>query len=194
MVDKFSFLLYFCNLFFLTTIILNYLNEYTIPFRSLNEGHHQYEFKIDKLFFACFEGSELNKSDVLVKLDFENASSFLCFDIDISGKVEVICDRCLDEFDITIKGNHKLYVRFGETNEEQADDVIVIPQSETSINIAKYIYEYVHLNVPYRRVHESRKDCNSETIKKLEEVEVKEVHEVPDPRWDKLKDLLTKND
>jgi uncharacterized metal-binding protein YceD (DUF177 family) len=51
------------------------------------------------------------------------------------------------------------------------------------------------LSIPFRRVHPGVKDgtLNSEALKKLDELRVEEIkkEEEIDPRWEKLKQLLT---
>jgi uncharacterized metal-binding protein YceD (DUF177 family) len=70
---------------------------------------------------------------------------------------------------------------------------------EFEIDIAQYIYEMIVLSVPLRRVHPGIKDgsLKTEALTKLNELTVKEQkkehkeEENIDPRWDKLKQLLT---
>ena len=60
----------------------------------------------------------------------------------------------------------------------------------------QYIYEAIVLSVPTKRIHPGVKDgtLQSEAIARLNELAPKEQHkeeENTDPRWDKLKQLLT---
>jgi hypothetical protein len=74
-------------------------------------------------------------------------------------------------------------------------------RSEENLDVGKqYIYEMIALSVPLRRVHPGVKDgsLNSEALTKLNELTIKELKEDKeekeeniDPRWDKLKQLLT---
>ena len=65
------------------------------------------------------------------------------------------------------------------------------------MNIAQYIYELIVLSVPTKRVHPNvlNGTMKSEALERLEELRINEEKTVEetsaDPRWDKLKDLLT---
>ena len=117
------------------------------------------------------------------------------FHFRLAGKIIVTCDRCLDEFEMPIEFDAPLYVKFGDENEEQSDEIIVLSHSEFEIDVAQFIYEFVHLSLPYKRVHPSdskgRSTCNKEMLKKIDEYIIRENEdEDNDPRWDDLKNLL----
>jgi uncharacterized metal-binding protein YceD (DUF177 family) len=104
-----------------------------------------------------------------------------------------------EDFDLPVKGKLKLIVRFGETFNNDNEELLILPFGEFEIDIAQYIYEMIVLSVPQRRVHPGVKDgsLNTEALTKLKELTIKEhkkekkEEENIDPRWDKLKQLLT---
>jgi uncharacterized metal-binding protein YceD (DUF177 family) len=77
--------------------------------------------------------------------------------------------------------------------------LLILPHGEFEVDIAQYIYEMIVLSVPLRRVHPGIKDgsLKTEALTKLNELTIKEQkkeikkEENIDPRWDKLKQLLT---
>ena len=169
------------------------LSEYNINFASLKQGIHLYEYKIDDTFFQLFECKEFTSADFKVKLTFEKQSTMLLLDFKIKGSIEVPCDRCLDEVKLKIKGEENLIVKFGDGDYDDTDDLVVLSENEHQINIAKYIYEYIQINVPQKRAHK-KKECNQEVIEKLKKVEVKDNKtQNIDPRWSKLTQLKTEN-
>ena len=75
---------------------------------------------------------------------------------------------------------------------------MILPHEEYQINVAQFIYELIILSMLSKRVHPKVLDgtLESEALKKLKELEVD--NESPadskdeiDPRWDKLKGLIT---
>jgi uncharacterized metal-binding protein YceD (DUF177 family) len=102
-------------------------------------------------------------------------------------------------FDLPIKGKIKLVVQFGEEFNNDNDELLILPHGEHQIDLAQYIYEMIVLSVPQKRVHPGVKDgtLQTEALQKLNELQVKEIKEKAkkedniDPRWDKLKQLLT---
>ena len=93
----------------------------------------------------------------------------------------------------------KLIVSFGEEFNNENEELLILPHGEFEMDIAQYIYEMIVLSVPLRRVHPGVKDgsLKTEALTKLNELTVKEEKEEIkekeniDPRWDKLKQLLT---
>jgi uncharacterized metal-binding protein YceD (DUF177 family) len=171
--------------------------QFIIPFKGLKVGRHDFIFDIDKTFFAGFEESEIEKGDVHVIVNLNKRVNMLEFDFKLSGHVWVICDRCLEEFSMPIEYETKLFAKFGENSEEQTDEIILLSYSEHEIDLSQYIYEYIYLSLPYRKVHPDDKSgkstCNQEMISKLDTYIIRESEQNTDPRWDNLKDFLLNN-
>jgi uncharacterized protein len=171
--------------------------QFVIPFKGLKVGRHDFHFEIDDAFFDDYQGSEIKKGKISVAIDLIKRENMLEFDFDISGDIMVTCDRCLEEFLLPIEYQTKLFVKFSESSEEQTDEIILLSYNETEIDLSQYIYEYIHLSLPYRKVHPNDKKgkslCNKEMIKKLEEYAIRESKQNTNPEWDHLKDLLNNN-
>ncbi|MGL2993145.1 YceD family protein [Flavobacterium sp. TSSA_36] len=177
--------------------------EFIIPFVGLKLGKHQFEYQINSSFFEIFDFNEFEKSAIKVKVVLEKKANLLELDFKHKGTVQVPCDQTGEEFDLPIKGKIKLIVRFGETFNNDNEELLILPYGEFEIDIAQYIYEMIVLSVPLRRVHPGVKDgtLQTETLEKLKnltaskEVKEKNTEQVSkdniDPRWDKLKQLLT---
>ena len=172
------------------------LSTYNIEFKGLSEGQHEFDYQIGKQFFELFEGSLVNEGDVHVKVIFDKHSSFLELHLSLGGTVVLTCDRCLEPYHQKIKGTASLFVKFGDTESEEGDDVVWVHPDEHLINVAQLIYEYITVNIPLRHVHPGKKDeknsCDPEMLKKLEEYTRPE-SEKTDERWSELKKLLNNN-
>ena len=173
--------------------------EYLIPFVGLKLGKHHFEYQIDNTFFDLFEYDEFQNSDIKVSVVLEKKSNMLEISFKHEGIVHVPCDVTGEDFDLPIKSKMKLIVRFGEEFNNDNEELLILPFGEFEVDIAQYMYEMIVLSVPLRRVHPGVKDgtLESEALKKLNELAVKETkkenkqEENIDPRWDKLKQLLT---
>ena len=109
-----------------------------------------------------------------------------------SGTIVVPCDRCLDDVDVDVDGEEKLIIKFGNEEYVQVDEILILPEHEYQLNVAKYIYEFINVNLPQKRVHFEGL-CNQDVIDELEKVEQKKEID-DDPRWATLKDInLNKN-
>ena len=175
-------------------------NEFLIPFIGLKLGKHQFEYQIDKSFFERFEYDEFEKSDIKVNVVLEKKSTMLELNFKHKGTVYVPCDLTSEMFDLPVKGTFRLVVQFGDEFNNDNDELLILPHGEHQIDVSQFIYEMVALSVPLKRIHPGVKDgtLDSEALKKLKELSVKEVkvkkeeeHKDTDPRWDKLKQLLT---
>ncbi len=172
--------------------------EYLIPFVGLKLGKHHFEYQISNAFFEIFDYNEYQNSDIKVNVVLEKKSTLLELSFKHKGVVNVPCDLTSEDFDLSIKGKMKLIVRFGEEFNNDNEELLILPHGEFEIDLAQYIYEMIVLSVPLRRVHPGVKDgsLKTEALTKLNELKVKEVkkenkEEDIDPRWDKLKQLLT---
>jgi len=166
------------------------LAPFSISFKGLKPGDHPFDFLLTRSFFDEFAHGEIHDGEVQVRLILTREERMLLFHFSLSGEVKLPCDRCLEEVIIPVEGSEQLIVRFGETFSEESDDVVIIPETETRFDVAPYLYEYVHLLLPMRRVHpddeQGNSTCNPEVIKKLEELSK---HPEEDPRWEGLKEL-----
>ncbi len=176
------------------------LEQYSIKFKGLKDGIHVFDYEVDDRFFENFEESEVQKADVSLQLTLNKRPQYLEFDFDLVGTINVQCDRCLDYFDQPIEYQGKLYVKFvSEATEvhDETSELVVIPQGESELNIAQYIYEFIILSLPYQRVHPDDENgesmCNDEMLRRLEDYEIDESENSIDPRWEKLKSITNRN-
>jgi uncharacterized metal-binding protein YceD (DUF177 family) len=175
------------------------LNEFLIPFIGLKVGKHQFEYQIDKTFFDQFEYDEFEAVDIKVNMTLEKKTTMLELAFKHAGTVHVPCDLTGEMFDLPVKGKFKLVVQFGEAYNDDNDELLILPHGEHQIDVSQIIYEMIVLSVPQKRVHPGVKDgtLDSEALRKLKDLEVKQVkpetekENETDPRWDKLKQLLT---
>jgi uncharacterized metal-binding protein YceD (DUF177 family) len=178
---------------------MNKTKEYLIPFIGLKTGKHHFEYQISNSFFEIFDYQEFNNSNIKVNVVLEKKSTIMELSFKHKGTVNVPCDMTNEEFDLPIKGKMKLIVRFGDVFNNDNEELLIIPHGEFQIDISQYIYEMIVLSVPLRRIHPGIKDgsLNTEALAKLKELTVEKLkkeikkEENIDPRWDKLKQLLT---
>jgi uncharacterized metal-binding protein YceD (DUF177 family) len=173
------------------------LKEYNISFVGLKEGNHKFQYQIDNTFFEEFQYSEFNEVNISAKLDFVKKSTLLELNFTIEGTINVPCDITNEYFDQYISGDFSLIVKFGPEFNDDNDEILILPYEEYQINVAQYIYELTVLSAPSKRIHPevANGTMKSETLEKLKELEINNdktvEEESTDPRWDKLKDLLT---
>ena len=149
---------------------------YTISFKGLSVGSHLFEWTLDKLFFDMYEMSEIGDASMKAQVRLVKHTHFLELHFEIDGWAEAECDRCLDPLKLDVSSKAKLFVKFGKQTDDDGstgEDMIVLSYDEDRLNVAQYLYEYAHLNLPIRKVHADDENgqslCNLEMIKKLEQ-------------------------
>ena len=176
--------------------IVSWKSKYNIEFKGLKEGLHDFEFGIDNTFFEHFEESLVDNGDVTIKVALEKRSAFIKIHFEIKGWLELTCDRCMDNYQQKVNGEAEFFVKFGEKEFDEGENIIWVLPEEHFISLTQPIYEYVSLSIPLRHVHPKNKDgkreCNKEMIEQLKNYmhnEDEEEDTTTDPRWDALKKL-----
>ncbi len=166
---------------------------YNIAFKGLSQGKHIFDYIIDDKFFLEFGGGVVDEGDVNVRVTLEKQSSLMILWFDVEGTVHVQCDRCLEMYDQPIKGLEKIFVKFGEKEYTEGDDVIWVSVNDYQLNVAQLIYEFIGLAIPIKRVHPDDEDgkttCDPAMIEKLDKYIVRE-EDHSNPAWNELKKLL----
>jgi uncharacterized metal-binding protein YceD (DUF177 family) len=168
------------------------LKEFNIPFVGLKEGKHLFEYKIDNTFFELYNYSEFENSSIDVTLEFVKKSTLFELEFTASGTVNVPCDVSNEYFDLEITATLPLVVKFGQEYNDENEEILILPHEVYQFSVAQFIYEMIVLGIPNKRVHPKVLDGTMETevVEQLETKEEKTV-ETTDPRWDKLKNLIT---
>lgn len=174
-------------------------DSYAVRISGLGEGDHDFSFELDRKFFALFERSEIGNGNVHAEVTLEKKQGLLSLHFSLEGKVEVVCDRCLENYFTDITTRQTIFVKLGETQDEIEDDVLIIGRDDHEIEVSQYLYEFIILALPYQKIHpddaEGNSTCNPEMIKQLNAHRAKEpdTEETIDPRWDALKGIIEKN-
>ena len=92
-------------------------------------------------------------------LDLDNKHDSYDCTFTCKGLMQVPCDRCLDPIDIDVDTTYHITVKYGEDYNDETDDLLIIPQSDTYINVAYMLYDTLVLTIPLRHVHPLGK-CN----------------------------------
>ncbi|UKN00849.1 DUF177 domain-containing protein [Paracrocinitomix mangrovi] len=170
-----------------------------IQFSGLSDGLHHYDFQIGDAFFEQLDYTEISRADLEVKLALEKKPNMLILNFQISGKVEIMCDKCTDNYWQEVNTSDELIYKFGDGDSDD-EKIILIPFGEVEIDITQPIYELTVLSLPNRRVHPEGQ-CDPEMLEKMDEYLLEEMDEEvaeeedtsgedeTDPRWEALKKL-----
>mgnify|MGYP003673183421 CR=1 FL=1 len=177
---------------------MKHLKEFIIPFVGLKTGKHHFDFDIDDTFLHFFEFDDFNSVNVKVTMELEKKSTLMELSFEVKGFLNVNCDVTNEAYNQDITNDMQIVVKFGQEYNDENIDILILPHGEYELNIQQYVYELIVLALPAKRVHPGVEDgtLESEILEKLDELSPKEKDviekkENTDPRWDKLKKLLT---
>jgi len=172
---------------------MNILDHFSIPYKGLGIGLHQFKFEVDDSFFAAFEDAVIQNGTFQVTLDLDKRSDHSIMDFQVQGHTGTSCDRCLADISLPVEGQYTLHLKFSE--EVSEDDEIVFVHPDVSIvNVAKYVYDVIGVSLPMTKVYDCENDpesnCNEKVLSLLNDDSQEEVSNDPKPSpWDQLKGL-----
>jgi uncharacterized protein len=169
------------------------MKDLVIPFSGMKEGDYSFSAELDKTFFEALEFSEIEKGNIKVEIEMQRRQHLLNFEITINGNVELECDRCGNTYDQEIEDHRHVVVNLNSDHFEDEDDLISIPQSQNDFDFTPYIYQYIVLAIPAKRVCPENVGCDPDVIQKLDQLHPGEKpaddDNTTDPRWDALRNL-----
>jgi uncharacterized metal-binding protein YceD (DUF177 family) len=129
------------------------LQKYDIDIFKLSDKQHVYTFESGDSFFELFEHSLLHKGQLHTQLVLDKSPTMLQLHFHIAGSVELTCDRTLEPFDYPLEIDRQLILKFGEENKELTDEIEIITRDTQRINVAQYIFEFIGLSLPMKKLH-----------------------------------------
>jgi uncharacterized metal-binding protein YceD (DUF177 family) len=176
------------------------LEAYQIPIISLEDKAYQYTFSGDDTFFAAFEQDWVEKGKFKVTVDLTKSALMIQVQLQITGSIELTCDRSLERFDSPIAVNEKLIFKYSDHNEDMGDNLFLLDRKEPKLDLSQDIFDFIALEVPMKKLHpryltdgvDTETDSFIYTTDRADANPTKSAEEATDPRWaalQKLKDL-----
>ncbi|MDD3989059.1 MAG: DUF177 domain-containing protein [Bacteroidales bacterium] len=142
--------------------------EYVIMVKGLSNGRHNLSFRVDKELFAGFGNTQILDASIVAELSLLKAAELIEIECNITGNLVTECDRCLEELTLPVETNAKLIVKFDRRESGiESDEIIVLDPAESELDISQFLYDYICLSLPIKRVHKDG-NCNPDMISRLE--------------------------
>lgn len=163
---------------------------FNIDIFKLSNKKHEYQFQWNDDLFTIEENSLVQKGQGDCQVVLDKSETMITLDFEISGTVELTCDKSLELFDHELQLDEHLILKLGDENSELGDDIVMIHRDTQQLNIAEYLYQYINLSIPMKRVHPDLIDEDDEGIVFVTETAPQENNNnEDDPRWAALKKL-----
>lgn len=188
------------------------LDIYNVGLRDMRQDSCEYEGTLDDRFFTDIDAGDIQKGHLNVRLSVKKTIGAYMLNFHIEGAVTVVCDRCLDELELLVNTDNALKVKLGSDFSEE-EDFVTVPEEDGYIDVSWFIYEFVALSLPMKKVHApgecneqmmgvlNEHSCISSPAEELEDYEdmeegteaISDDDRESDPRWDELKKILNNN-
>jgi uncharacterized metal-binding protein YceD (DUF177 family) len=167
------------------------LKGFSVNIIALSNRVHEFKYEFGDEFFR-FYGSELVSAGPFhADVALNKHETFIEADFNIKGALKLVCDRSLEPFDQPVKLAHRIMFKFGDHDEEITDEIIMIHRDTVTLELGHYIYEFISLAVPLKKLHpkfQGDADESEGGIIYTSSDDSSDDDET-DPRWDILKKL-----
>lgn len=165
------------------------LETLTIDLKGLKQGINTFHFSLDHTYFEALEEAEVSEGNIELALEItRTANDLFTLIFRQKGTVMVPCTICLDPLPLVIDIEERLEAKFGNEYSED-DNLITIAESEGTLDVSWFVYEFIVLAIPIKHVHAPGK-CNPAMIRMLEKHSTarssEEDDKTIDPRWEAL--------
>jgi len=178
------------------------LNQYDIDIYGLKEKQYDYDFESGSTFFKHLEQELIEDGYFKVHLTIDKSSTMLMLHFHIVGSIQLVCDRSLETFEEPIDIKERLILKYSDHDEELSEEIQLIRQDTTRINVAEYVFEFIALTIPMKKLHPRFRTDDDEDFDEDEGFLVyqssdeddteKTNNEDIDPRWAALSKLKGK--
>ena len=133
--------------------------KYKVQLATLADGRYEQDFVCDTEFFKNMENPDIISADVNVHMDMVKKNEAYDCTFTCRGTLQVPCDRCLDPIDMDVDTQYHVVIKYGDRYSDEADDLLIIPETDAAINVAYMLADTIALTIPMRHVHPMGK-CN----------------------------------
>jgi uncharacterized metal-binding protein YceD (DUF177 family) len=170
------------------------VKDFNINIVGLSNKKHTYHFELHDAFFEWQGRQIVETGDFEVKLVLDKHPTFIEALFTITGHAHLICDRSLEPFDQPLDLERKLIFKYGDENKEVSEEIVVIARDTDQLAVAQYIYEFICLEIPIKKIHPRFGADDAQTdvgtiVYQSAPAGQQEQEDVIDPRWEKLKKL-----
>jgi uncharacterized protein len=177
------------------------VGAYSVNIIGLSNKVHHFDFEIGDHFFRQYGTDLVSQGTFRAEVALNKHETFIEADFKIKGTAVLTCDRSLESFDYPIWTTKKILFKYGEADEEISDEIIMINRDTATLELGQYIYEFIALAIPMKRLHPR---FRAEELTEDETAEGKIVYSSGssegkgdddkndddiDPRWNILKNL-----
>ena len=165
------------------------MKAFSIDIVGLANKVHDFDFQINQPFFDHYGKELIEEGDLKARVQLDKRETMIEARFNINGSIHLICDRSLDPYEQVLDIDKMVVFKFGHQEVELSDEIVLITRETPQIDLGQFIYEFIALEVPMKKLHPRFQNENTEDefIYRSETEDKSE--NTTDPRWDALKKL-----
>lgn len=129
------------------------MGAYSVNIIGLSNKLHHFDYEFGDEFFRQYGTNLVSQGRFRVEVALNKHETFIEAEFKIKGTAVLTCDRSLEPFDFPILKTHRILFKYGETNEEISDEIIMIHRDSTTLELGQLIYEFIGLSIPIKKLH-----------------------------------------
>ena len=171
------------------------MKAFSVNIIGLSYKAHQFDYEFGSAFFEKYGKDLVSDGHFSANVVLDKHETFIEAEFKIKGEAKLICDRSLEPFDFPINIDSRIMFKYGEEEAELSDEIIIISRDRVSLEVGQYMYEFISLAIPIKKLHpkfqdtEDEEDDSEGRLIYTSETEAKEEEKEVDPRWEILKKL-----
>jgi len=177
------------------------LSKYNIDIYGLEDKQYDYEMESGDAFFEELEQDLIEHGHFKTNIVLNKSATMIQLHFHTVGSVTLVCDRSLEPFEHAIDSNDRIILKLGDHNEELTEEIEIINRNTSRINVARYLFDFVALSLPVKKIHPSLRTDEDEidfldededgiiVYSSEDQAEKEDQEEKIDPRWEALKKL-----
>jgi len=180
------------------------LSKYNIDIYGLEDKQYEYDMESGDAFFQELDQDLIEHGHFKTHIVLNKSATMIQLNFHTEGVLTLICDRSLEPFEEPIDTNERIILKFGDHDEELTEEIEIINRNTTRINVARYLFDFIALSLPIKKIHPSLRTEEDEADLLNDEDgilvytsesanDVEEEEEKIDPRWEALKKLKGDN-
>jgi uncharacterized protein len=176
------------------------LKDFSVNIIGLSQKAHHFSFILKDAFFRAYQNQLFTKGDFKAEVSLDKHETFIEALFKINGSAELICDRSLESFEFPVHLDEKIIFKYGDEEGELSEEIVVITRDRVTIDIGQYLFEFITLAIPMKRLHprfseseEEENESEGKLVYTSSPLEGENDPEKPmDPRWEQLKKVTIK--
>jgi len=161
-----------------------------VNIQSLEDDLVEYDAELDNSFID-HEIKRFYDHPIKMHVVLDKFGKDYRVDIEIDTLATYTCDRCLAEFTNHFKAQQRQLFHVGYQEIADNEDIILLPESATEIDLSPYLMEMVLLNHPIKMI--CNEDCKGLCAKCGANLNIESCHcsgDTIDPRWEELRKFI----